>query len=76
MFFEAVGLFRTLDLKSNPMDNSHFENNFKRTINCPVTRANMNELSKQRTNWGYHCSVTFVTQQSTSCRENFSLIVT
>jgi len=43
MFFEAVDLYRTLDLKSNPMDSSHFENNFKRTINCPATRANMNE---------------------------------
>ena len=25
---------RTLDLKFNPIDSSHFENNFKRTINC------------------------------------------
>jgi len=73
--FEAVDLYRTLDWKTNPMDSSHFENIFKRTTNCPVTRANMNELSKQRTNWGYHCSVTFVTQQSTSYHENFSLIV-
>jgi len=35
MFFEAMDLYRTLTLKSNPMDSSHFENNFKRTINCP-----------------------------------------
>ena len=76
MCFEAVDLYRTLDLKSNPMDSSHFENNFKRTIKCPVTRGDTNELSKQRTSWGYHCSVRFVTQQSTSHRENFSLIVT
>jgi len=34
-----------LDLKSNPVDSSHFENNFKLTINCPATRANMNEPS-------------------------------
>jgi len=27
------------------MDTSHFENNFKRTINFPATRANMNEPS-------------------------------
>jgi len=49
MFFEATDLYRTLDLKSNPMDSSHLENDFKQTINCPATRANMNEPSKQRT---------------------------
>jgi len=76
VFFEAMGLYRTLDLKSSPIDSSNLENNFKPTINCPVTRANMNECSKQRTNWGYHWSVTFVTQQSTSYHENFSFIVT
>jgi len=51
MFFEAMDLYRTLDLKFNPMDSSYFENNFKRTINCPTTRANMNEPSKRRTYW-------------------------
>jgi len=35
--------YRTLDLKSNPVGSSHFENNFKITINCPATRANMND---------------------------------
>jgi len=45
MFFEAMDLHGTLDLKSNPMDSSHFESNFKRTKNCPATRANMNEPS-------------------------------
>jgi len=25
MFFEAMDLYRTLDLKFNPMDSSHFE---------------------------------------------------
>jgi len=44
MFFEAMNLCITLDLKSNPMNSSYFENNFKQTINCPATRANMNEL--------------------------------
>jgi len=29
------------------MDSSHFENNFKRTITCPTTRANMSEPSKR-----------------------------
>jgi len=58
MFFEAMDLYRTLDLKSNPMDSSYFENNFKRTINCPETRANMNEPSTHRAYWRYHCSVT------------------
>jgi len=48
MFFEAMDLYRTLNLNSNPMDSSHFENNFKRTVNCPTTRANMIEPSKQR----------------------------
>jgi len=47
MFFEALDLYRTLDLKSNPMDSSRFENNFKRTINCPATRADMNEPCTQ-----------------------------
>jgi len=56
-----IHLHGTFDLKSNPMDSSHFENNFKRTINCPATRANMNEPSKQRTDWRYHFSVTYVT---------------
>ena len=40
-----LDLYIALDLKSNPMDSSHFENNFKRTINCPATRANVNESS-------------------------------
>ena len=38
----------TLDLKSNSVDSSHFENNFKRTINCPATRAIMNEPNTQQ----------------------------
>jgi len=63
MFFKAMDLYKTLDLKSNPVDSSHFENNFKRTINCLATRDNMNEPIKQRTNWRYHRSVTYVTQQ-------------
>jgi len=40
-FFEAMDLYRTLDLKSNAMDTSHFENNFKRikiNMNEPVLR--------------------------------------
>jgi len=48
--------YRWLDLKYNPMDSSPFENNFPRTINCPATRANVNEPSRQRTDWRYHCS--------------------
>jgi len=52
-FFEAMDLYRTLDLKFNPVDSSHFESNFKRTINCPTTRANMNEPSKRMTSWRY-----------------------
>jgi len=51
MFFEAMDLYGTFDLKSNPMDSSHFENKFKQTINCPATWANMNEPSKQWTYW-------------------------
>jgi len=30
------------------MDSCPFENNLKRTINCPATRANMNEPSAQQ----------------------------
>jgi len=70
MFFEVIDLYRTLDLKSNPMDSSHFENKSKRTINCSATRAKMNEPSKQRMYWRCHCSVPLVTQQSTSYHEN------
>jgi len=69
-------LYRTLNFKSNPLDSTHFENNFKRTIDCPVTRANMNKPSKQRTYWRYHCSVSYVTQQWRRYHENFSFIVT
>ena len=58
MFFEAMNLYRPLDFKYNPIDSSYFENNFKRTTNCPATRANMKEPSKQRTDWRYDCSVT------------------
>jgi len=75
MFFEAMDLHRKLDLKFNPMDSSHFENNFKRTTICPKTPANMNGPSKRRTYWHYHCSVTYGTQQQRSY-DNFSFIVT
>jgi len=75
MFFEAIDLYRTLGLKSNPMDSSYFENKFKRTINCPATRVNLNKPSKQRIKWRYRCSVTLVTQQWRSkYHENFSLL--
>jgi len=68
MFFEAMDLYRTLDLKSNPVDSSHFENHFKRTINCPETRANMNEPSKQWTYWRYQllCDVHYSTAEKLS----------
>ena len=46
-FFEAMDLYRTLAFKSNLMDSSHFENNFKRMVNCPATQANKNEPSKE-----------------------------
>jgi len=42
------------------MDSSHFENNFKRTINCPTTRANMDEPSKRMIYCRYHCTVTLL----------------
>ena len=48
-----MDLYRTLDLKFNLVDSSQFESNFKRTINCPTTRANMNEPSKRMTYWRY-----------------------
>jgi len=55
MFFEAVDFYRTLDLKFNPMDTSHFESNFKRTTKCATTQANMNEPSKRMTYWRCSC---------------------
>jgi len=76
MFIEAMDLYRTLHLKFSQNDSSNFENNFKGTINCPTTRANMNEPSKRMTDWRYHCSVTYVTQQWRSYHEKFSFIVT
>jgi len=75
MFFEAVDLYRTLDMKSNPVDSSHFDYNFKRMITCPATRASVNEPSKQRTYWRYHCYVMYVTQKWRSYRENFYLLL-
>jgi len=45
--------YRTLDLKFNPVDSSHFESNFKRTKNCLTTRANTNEPSKRINYWRY-----------------------
>jgi len=36
----------------------------------------MNEPGTQTTNWRYHCSVTYVTQQRRTSHENFSFIVT
>jgi len=69
MFSEAV------DLKSNLMDSYHFENNFKRTINCPINRLIW--MSLVRTGLRrYHYSVTYVTQQWRSYDETFSFIVT
>jgi len=38
MFFEAMDLYRTLHFNYNPMNYPHYENNFKRTKNCPVNR--------------------------------------
>ena len=45
-FFETMDLHRTFEFQSNGC--FAFKNNFKRTINCLVTRANMNESSTQR----------------------------
>jgi len=53
MFVEAMDLYETLDLKFNSVNSSHFDNNFKPTINCPTNRANMNEPSKWITYWRY-----------------------
>jgi len=44
-----------------------FEKNFKRTINCPLTRVNINEPSMQRTNWPCDWSVTSVPSESRNC---------
>jgi len=49
MIFEAVDLYITLHLKSNPVDSSHFQNNTKQTKNCPVTGSDMKEPSKRKT---------------------------
>jgi len=36
----------------------------------------MNEPSKQKTYWRYHCSASYIIQQWRSYHENFSFIVT
>jgi len=64
MFFETMNLRRTMDLKSNPMDSSHFKNNFKRTINCPLTWANMNEHRTQTLS--LLCNVRYSTMEKLS----------
>ena len=58
-FFEAMDLHTTFGFQSSWR--CPFENIFKRTMNSPVTWTNMNEPSTHRTNWRYHCSVTYVT---------------
>jgi len=65
LFLKQWICYGTVDLKSNPVDSSHFENNFKRTINCPATRAIMNEPSKQMTYWRYQllCDVCYSTME-------------
>jgi len=55
-----MDLYRKLHLISNSVDSSHFENNFKQMKNCPVTRNDMNEPCKQRTNCCYYYSATYV----------------
>ena len=50
-----------------------FEMNFKRTINCPTTRANMNEPNKQKTDRLYHCSVMYITQEVVMRTSHLSL---
>ena len=47
MCFEAMDLHTTLGLNSNPVDSSH--TGINETINCPVSRADMNEPNTQRT---------------------------
>jgi len=42
-----MGLHRTFEFECQSNGQSPFDNNLKRTINCPVTRANMNEPSTQ-----------------------------
>ena len=74
MFFEAMDLYRTLDLKSNPRDSFHFEYNFQRIK--IFQQLGLIRMSTQRAYWCYHCSVTYITQQWRSCHENFSFIVT
>jgi len=71
-----MDLYRTLDLKVNPMDSHHIKNNLKRTMNCPTTQSNMNKPGEWIAYWLYHCSVTYVTQQWRSYHENFSFTVT
>jgi len=74
MFFEAVDLYRALDLKFNSMDDSHLGNNFKQTINCRATRANTNEPSKDLQALSLLCDVRYSTMEKLS--RDFSLIVT
>jgi len=59
VFFEAMDLHRTLNSNYNPVDSSHSRiiSNERKTVQ--LTRADMNQLSTQKTNWRCHCSVTW-----------------
>jgi len=41
MFFEAVDLHKTFGFELQSVGQFPFENNFKRTINCTVTRVDL-----------------------------------
>jgi len=70
MFLETIDLHRTLNLNSHALDNLIDNNNFKRTIIFPVTQVNINKFSTQNSDWRYHYSVMWVTQQWVISHEN------
>jgi len=72
MFFEAMDVHGKLDMNPNPMDPYDSRIISNETINCPVTSDNTNEPSTQRTNWRYHCSMTYVTQLTSQSNRSVS----
>jgi len=53
-----MDLHRTLNSNYNPVDSSHSRIISNERKTAQLTRADMNQLSTQKTNWRCHCSVT------------------
>ena len=68
MFFWSNGFAQNIEFELQSDGQLPFENNFKWTIKCPVTRANMNEpmhaMEEFSRELRIHCYVKDVTEQA------------